>query len=741
MAKINKQNRPASNYPSLTPDGQKGKEKPLNEGKSVVKNDDSSVSDAGIPRKSNTSEIADNRDTLKDKESEKPISKLDRVAIAKGKMIDSKNKWKEESIHFDISDYHNKYVGCVSKRIGVTHINKGTHCQDSCCVISNAKRGFTIVAIADGHGDESHDLSEHGSEIACKQLCEYVSEILEDKKFINKDFFTSVEFRSVLVKRWEKSVLTYHKNEYNRDASLDMPAEKILTRYGTTLLFAIAFDGFYIVGQLGDGGIMILNKDDSKCRIHKPLTSKKVGSGTASLCMTYADSFIDMKVYPEEECSGIALMTDGYYDLWISNENRFGASRFFLNTLLLNSFDKDKTERSFREKYNEAVDYVSDDISIAVLMPSIKVGGKNSDCKVLGTHSSCTRTTYNVQIGKNDLIGVFLNDFKNRKLKNEASYPFKNIIYTTCKYISISGLPCYLYSHLCKEYFTLDDYCEDFIINKKYRMDTIMSVRVLINILKTICDAKELFCNRIISLSEMTSIIEFSTEGGEARIYWTYPQIAGLLQSENYVEVFAKFAINFLSAGKMFYDEKSNYLPPYKGSLYEMNVKKYPMRYINLLLKANVPKSDISIETILHETISLQQLYVRCSSCGKVILCDKENYDCVCGKDFEIFGVLRNTSNADEFILIPLSANTVISVYSSSTSKYEKVAEILKEKEKIGVKNISSNTWTAIVEDEKEVDVMPNQIKDISNCVSLKFYDDKYVIDYEYRGEYYGATE
>ena len=154
---------------------------------------------------------------------------------------------------------------------------------------------------------------------------------------------------------------------------------------------------------------------------------------------------------------------------------------------------------------------------------------------------------------------------------------------------------------------------------------------------------------------------------------------------------------------------------------------------------ATAPKSDISVETMLHETISLLLHYVRCSKCNTITLCSEKNNICTCGNTFEVLAVLRCKSNEDS--IVPLSANSVISIFNPSKTKYERVAEVLKDKEKIGLRNISSETWTAIAKDRSEVAVKPNQVKDISNCISLKFNDDEYVIDYKNGGTYYGATE
>ena len=665
------------------------------------------------------------------KQVEQQVKKEDKVAIAKEKMNESKNKWMKKPINFLTRNIQNKYAGCVTKRIGVKHINEGIPCQDNYHIFpdaSNIKKEFIIVAVSDGHGDKKHDQSEFGSKIACEQLCNFVKETLEDKKFSGVDFFTSVKFKTMLVDRWKANVLEHHKNKFSEDSALETDAEKILLRYGTTLLFAFIFNGFYVVGQLGDGGIIILNNDDAKCRMHKPMPNAKIGGGTASLCMEYADAFMNIKVYPEEDCSGIVLMTDGYYDLWSSNESRFKASKFFIDTLISNESDIDKAELAYKEKYNEAVDFAVDDVTNGLLIP-LKTKDKTNDNKkqyaVSNIHSSCNRTTYTLSAGTNKYKLLFLNNFKLRKIKSENNPLLLSGITFPINVDDEKGLQYYVYNGLSDKRQTLDDYCESFIINKKYSMDIIISIKVLINILNTIKNNWTLFEKKIISLSELSDIIEFSIDDVSVMIYWTYPEKR--ISKGNINEIISKYIINFLSCGKLFYDDEVVYDFNLENSLYIKNLKKYPKSYTDLLLDATSPKSGITINNLLEETISLQRYYVYCSNCGKISLCDKESLACTCEKTFTIFAFLHGSSNKDN--IIPLSVNTVIHVYDQSTAKYERVIEILgNNKNEIGLKNISNKTWKAKTKNDETKDVEPGKIKDFSDCISLLIHNEKYEI-------------
>jgi len=645
--------------------------------------------------------------------------KEDRVTLAKEKMNESKNQWVNESIDFQMNGLQNKYIGCVTKRKGITHINKGMPFQDSYGIYSDADKVFTIVTVADGHGDASHDLSEYGSRIACETLCEHIKTILK----ASIDYFTSADFKISFIEIWKKNVLGFHEENQEKFGEAN---EKTITRYGTTLLFAFAFKGFYVVGQLGDGGAIILNKESEKCRIHKPLLGKKIGSGVSSLCLENAEAFFDIKIYSETECNGVVLMTDGYYDLWLSDEDLFDASRFFINSLVKNKFDKNKTELDYREKYNAAVDYVSDDISIAVLTNKEPLGVIASNSyEISNVKSSCSRTTCTISYEDKKYKCLYSKNFSteeltNKKLESELS----NLLFPQ-KSLLINDLRFYLYQESNEEYLSLDDYCERFIVLKQYPLDVIQSISIVKNILAAIDKASELFDKR--SLLELSDMIEFSITNGNVVFYWTPQKSVSIIssvtsvfhKSSNLIEIMTKYILNFLAMGKLFYNDNENYKAPKKDSFYAENLSKYPQSYIELLIKATGSKKEFSISSLLKETIYLREKYVYCSNCQKPSLCD--NNSCFCGQSFVFFASLKK--EADNAI-IQISANTFIPSF----------IEVIKDNNKIGFRNISSKAWSAITKDGSIVSVEPNRVKDISDCVSLKTNNDRYEIEYKKGG-------
>jgi hypothetical protein len=81
------------------------------------------------------------------------------------------------------------------------------------------------------------------------------------------------------------------------------------------------------------------------------------------------------------------------------------------------------------------------------------------------------------------------------------------------------------------------------------------------------------------------------------------------------------------------------------------------------------------------------------------------------------------------FDKIPLVSNSIVFLDGNE------VLEIIKNDKKIGLKNISLETWFAQTTGETK-EVEPNKIKDFSDCISLLIFGNEYKIEnIEERGD------
>jgi hypothetical protein len=206
-----------------------------------------------------------------------------------------------------------------------------------------------------------------------------------------------------------------------------------------------------------------------------------------------------------------------------------------------------------------------------------------------------------------------------------------------------------------------------------------------------------------VNLLELSDLIEFSPKGNVI-IYWMDLQPIGE-KNEAFGRVMAKYIINFLAVGRLFYnDDVTCNLEIYKGTLYEKNLNKYPEQYRKILLDAANSEKEITIEELLKETSNLQKSYIQCSNCGTLsILHESEKHICRgCENTLEIIATLVSS---DQTVKIPIAVGTIVSVWDSIHNKYENVIKVLKDpKHGIGFKNISNETWTVMkIDGEKSV--------------------------------------
>ncbi|MCP4698192.1 MAG: protein phosphatase 2C domain-containing protein [Gammaproteobacteria bacterium] len=164
----------------------------------------------------------------------------------------------------------------ASKRRGASHIRKGTPCQDAYTTRYKTIGGKSCfaLAVAGGHGAARHDLSQYGAELAVESAAAGLLALFGDS-YGEKRGAISLEdnFKRNFPRRteqlWREQVL---KDAATR-LSAGPPAgteelQKLLGRYGTTLLTALVLPEWLLFSQIGDGDILCLYPDGT---IQRPL--------------------------------------------------------------------------------------------------------------------------------------------------------------------------------------------------------------------------------------------------------------------------------------------------------------------------------------------------------------------------------------------------------------------------------------------------------------------------------------
>ncbi|MGG3007313.1 PP2C family serine/threonine-protein phosphatase [Geobacillus stearothermophilus] len=218
--------------------------------------------------------------------------------------------------------YNHSAYGCytIVSVQGASHVKNQQPCQDAfACLEDSETGGPLIIAIADGHGDKRHDMSHYGAKLATHIAVHVLKDLYEQLKQSRTYLFRSFrdDFLKEVVKQWKKEVLA-HASAHDIDGT---DPSKVYTRYGTTLLVALVCEEEALVGQIGDGDILVI---DGK---NRPIPSLDkgddlVGNATYSLCSPEANRFWNAARIPRPLGNKFLMMsTDGLSNCFEDDDN------------------------------------------------------------------------------------------------------------------------------------------------------------------------------------------------------------------------------------------------------------------------------------------------------------------------------------------------------------------------------------------------------------------------------------
>jgi hypothetical protein len=246
--------------------------------------------------------------------------------------------------------------------LGAKHERTGKPCQDA---HGQASRGAaTAVALADGHGTAAR--GEIGAALAVAVALEHVLGAAEhlgqaDAAFRREHtaelFRTQV--RRQLVRDWLERV-----EAHARTSPAEPPVDP--RAYGTTLLFALLTDDDLVVGQLGDGDVLVVTDDG---RVHRPLPPEPLAFAgeTPSMCEAHAWLRLRIAFQPRPETAGlVCLMTDGYTNAYATDADLDDVARGYARLLEDHGFEA--VERALPGFLSRVTrDGSGDDVSLALL--------------------------------------------------------------------------------------------------------------------------------------------------------------------------------------------------------------------------------------------------------------------------------------------------------------------------------------------------------------------------------------
>jgi serine/threonine protein phosphatase PrpC len=175
--------------------------------------------------------------------------------------------------------------GC--SRTGASHRKTVRPCEDAFALWSGSVGASPCIAIAvaDGHGDSRHDQSRIGASIAVSaailELIGFHRSCLHDApaSVICGEF--RMDFPRRVTRRWREEVkLDSDKRGITGSGADDGAA--VTVRYGSTLIAALILEESILIGQIGDGDIVLVRPDGTiECPI--PQDPSVMGKETRSL--------------------------------------------------------------------------------------------------------------------------------------------------------------------------------------------------------------------------------------------------------------------------------------------------------------------------------------------------------------------------------------------------------------------------------------------------------------------------
>lgn len=239
------------------------------------------------------------------------------------------------------------------RRQGASHIRENIPCQDSFALWTGIveEKEIHIMAVADGHGGKNYDLSQYGAAFAVEGAVEELISLYREFSRSKNEFFKHLQrvFPTYILKRWRRKI----EIDIEKREPFTSRTSSIFKRYGTTLLVSLVTPEGIFLGQLGDGDILIVQKDG---KIERPIPESKelIANETYSLSSNESLRLWKIETYSIESLALILMSSDGLSNCFENDDEFYKFVRSFYNILINEGLNKsiEKTlEQLQLEKY------------------------------------------------------------------------------------------------------------------------------------------------------------------------------------------------------------------------------------------------------------------------------------------------------------------------------------------------------------------------------------------------------
>ncbi len=213
-------------------------------------------------------------------------------------------------------------------RRGASHRRAGKPCQDAYALWTGSGAGApglaVAVAVADGHGDDRHDLSHLGSSLAVRAAVDELVSLHDgfapEERWAQLQASFTADFARRLSRRWRAAVVEDHRQRADAvgGAPGPDPEGSLWIRHGTTLIAALVAGDVLLIGQIGDGGVLLVGDGGE---VECPFSSNPLEVGGETDSLASAEAPLLWRTTAVERAGRLLLLaTDGLINAFADDD-------------------------------------------------------------------------------------------------------------------------------------------------------------------------------------------------------------------------------------------------------------------------------------------------------------------------------------------------------------------------------------------------------------------------------------
>ena len=241
--------------------------------------------------------------------------------------------------------------------IGYKNLIRGSKSQDYIDYKKEDK--YIICSVADGHSTNFFKHSSEGAKFACEASIEVLSKYFNFKIEDIEENLNNYEIQTLIDSRWREMVEDHYKQNYPKVFKVEY------IKYATTFLSVMITEEFIICLKLGDGDIVIKNRDIYECVINNRSNNVVDSLGRVGEYKHIMYSILEK--YDED--INIALFTDGYSNAFEYKTELFSSLEKTIqsyNKSIFSRFNLSNNYTNYLNNISKNITY--DDITIAFII-------------------------------------------------------------------------------------------------------------------------------------------------------------------------------------------------------------------------------------------------------------------------------------------------------------------------------------------------------------------------------------